>query len=94
MTPADFDAWLAHMGLSERAAAAKLGCSAATVGNLRRGINYNTGKPMSIDRRTALACSALAAGLDEWRADARPMRQAWPRNPAINPVNSATSPVN
>lgn len=79
MTPADFDAWLAHMGLSERAAAAKLGCSAATVGNLRRGINYNTGKPMAIDRRTALACAALAAGLDEWQADAQPMRRAWPR---------------
>ncbi|QTD44310.1 hypothetical protein [Ottowia testudinis] len=68
MTPADFAAWLAHMGLSERAAAEALGCSPSAVGHMRRGINYATGKPVKIDRRTALACAALAAGLSPWRA--------------------------
>ena len=79
MTPADFDAWLKHMGLSERRAAELLGVNPASIGAWRRGINYKTGQPLQADRRTALACAALAAGLDEWQADAQPMRRAWPR---------------
>jgi hypothetical protein len=79
MTPADFDAWLKHMGLSERRAAELLGVNPASIGAWRRGINYKTGQPLQADRRTALACSALAAGLDEWRADALMYQQAWPR---------------
>ena len=47
-----------------------LGCDPATVGSMRRGITHTTGKPSKIDRRTALACAALAAGLDEWRPPA------------------------
>ncbi len=34
-----------------------------------RGTSRTTGKPVAPDRRTALACAALAAGLDEWRPD-------------------------
>ena len=68
MTPAEFNDWLAHMGLSERRAAEALGCAPATVGSMRRGISHTTGKPVTIDRRTALACAALAAGLEPWAA--------------------------
>lgn len=67
MTKQDFDAWLKHMGLTEISAGKMLGCSPVTVGQFRRGISYTTGKPSKIDRRTALACAALAAGLDEWQ---------------------------
>ena len=67
MTTKDFDARLKHMGLTEAQAAKALGCAASTVGSMRRGINYSTGKAQKIDRRTALACAALAAGLDEWK---------------------------
>lgn len=66
MTPAEFNDWLAHMGLSEVRAAAVLGCAPATVGSMRRGISHSTGKPVRIDKRTALACAALAAGLEPW----------------------------
>ena len=74
MTPQQFDQWLAHMGWSERVAAKHLGCNPVTVGTMRRGINHNTGKPKTIDRRTALACAALAAGLTPW-GDEKPQNQ-------------------
>jgi hypothetical protein len=60
MTPADFAAWMVHMGLTERSAAVLLGCSPATVGQMRRGISRDSGKPVRIDKRTALACTAPA----------------------------------
>ena len=36
MTPAQFDAWLTHMGLSERRAAEVLGVAPSTIGQWRR----------------------------------------------------------
>ena len=71
MTPKEFDQWLSYMGLSERRAADLLGCAPATVGSMRRGISHSTGKPVRIDKRTALACAALAAGLEPWHAQGR-----------------------
>ena len=68
MTPADFDAWLAHMGLSERAAAERLGVSPAAVGDWRRGTSRTTGRPISLPPLLPLACAALAAGLPPWAA--------------------------
>ena len=53
--------------LDGKAAVELLGCAPATIGRMRRGICYATGRVVTIDRRTALACAALAAGLDEWR---------------------------
>ena len=63
----EFNDWLHHMNLSERRAAEVLGCAPATVGNLRRGHS-------PIDRRTALACAALAAGIEPW-GDEKPQDQ-------------------
>lgn len=59
MTPADLRTWLATMGYSNYRAAKELGCTATTVANWLDGTSR-------IDRRTALACAALAAGLGPW----------------------------
>lgn len=66
MTPDDLKAWRTHMGLSQRAAAAALGVNLTTYQRKERGAYFDTGAPVEIDRTTALACAALAHGLDEW----------------------------
>ena len=53
MTPAQFDAWLISMGLSERRAAELLGVAPSTIGQWRR---------VSTPPLLGLACAALAAG--------------------------------
>lgn len=63
MTPEDFTAWRKSMRFSQRAAAHELGVSLPTLQAWERGRSFQTGKPVEIDRRTALACAALAAGL-------------------------------
>lgn len=67
MTPADLAAWRAHLGYSQRAAAAALGITLPTYQRLERGAEWADGAAVTIDRRTALACAALTAGLDEWQ---------------------------
>ena len=57
MTPAQFDAWLISMGLSERRAAELLGVAPSTIGQWRR---------VSTPPLLGLACAALAAGLKPW----------------------------
>lgn len=69
MTPADLRAWQAHMGFTYDTAAAALGINRSTYANLLAGVDRHTGQPKQIDRRTALACAALAAGLNEWAAE-------------------------
>ncbi|WP_399677110.1 helix-turn-helix domain-containing protein [Xenophilus sp.] len=59
MTPADLRAWQAHMGYSYTTAAEALGIGRRTYAEWIAG-------DRAIDRRTALACAALAAGLDAW----------------------------
>jgi DNA-binding transcriptional regulator YiaG len=59
MTADDMKAWRQTMGLSQRAAAAVLGVSSGAVEHWERGL-------YRIDRRTALACAALHAGLTPW----------------------------
>lgn len=66
MTPEDFKAWMATRGLVKTTAAVALGVSEGTIADWMRGTSRTTGKPVAPDRRTALACAALAAGLDEW----------------------------
>lgn len=66
MTPADLAAWRAHMAYTQRQAAAALGITLATYQRLERGAEWADGAAVTIDRRTALACAALAAGLAEW----------------------------
>jgi transcriptional regulator with XRE-family HTH domain len=67
MTPEDFKLWMASQNLAKAGAARALGVSEATVADWMRGKSRSSGKPVAPDRRTALACSALAAGLDEWK---------------------------
>ena len=66
MTPADLAAWRSQMTYTQRQAAAALGITLATYQRLERGAEWTNGAPVAIDRRTALACAALAVGLDEW----------------------------
>jgi DNA-binding XRE family transcriptional regulator len=66
MTPADLAAWRAHMAYTQRQAAAALGITLATYQRLERGAEWSDGAAVTIDRRTALACAAIAAGLAEW----------------------------
>ena len=66
MTPADLAAWRAQLGYTQRAAAAALGITLPTYQRLERGAEWADGAAVTIDRRTALACAALAAGLSGW----------------------------
>ena len=66
MTPDDLRAWQAAMGYTYDSAAAALGVSRSTYADWLAGQSRTTGKPITIDRRTALACAAIAAGLEEW----------------------------
>lgn len=64
MKPADLAAWRAQMAYTQRQEAAALGVTLATYQRLERGAEWADGAAVTIDRRTALACAALAAGLD------------------------------
>lgn len=66
MTPSDLATWRAQLGYTQRAAAAALGITLPTYQRLERGAEWADGAAVTIDRRTALACAALAAGLGEW----------------------------
>lgn len=62
MTPADLRVWAQKMGYTTPDLAAQaLGVSRATYFRLLSG-------PVEIDRRTALACAALAAGLGPYQS--------------------------
>ena len=64
MTTEDMRAWQAHMGYTYEAAAQALGISRSGFAKLLAGDH-------PIDRRTALACAALAGGLDAWPSKPR-----------------------
>ena len=63
MTPDDLRAWQAHMGISVREAARRLGVAPATYQDWVTGTSRTSGKPVRISRLVALACAALSAGL-------------------------------
>ena len=63
MTPGDLRAWQDEIGLTPPKAAAALGVSYATYRDWLAGQSRTTGKPITISKTVALACSALAAGL-------------------------------
>lgn len=68
MTPEDLRVWQAKIGLTAPKAAAALGVSYATYRDWLAGVSRTSGKPILISRQTALACAALAAGLDPYPA--------------------------
>ena len=72
MTPADLAAWRERMAFTQRQAAAALGITLPTYQRLERGAEWTDGTPVQIDRRTALACAAIAAGLAPWGEEKRP----------------------
>lgn len=59
MTADDLRAWQSAMGFTYESAADALGMS-------RSGYAKLVGGVAKIDKRTALACAAVAAGLGEW----------------------------
>lgn len=67
MTPIDLRAWQTKMRYTQDQAAVALGMSTSGYKDLVLGVRRASGKPIEkIDRRTALACAALAVGLVEW----------------------------
>lgn len=68
MTPDDLRAWQASMGYTYDTAAQALGVSRAAYADWIAGRSRTTGKPIQISRLVALACAALAAGLNPWAA--------------------------
>ena len=66
MTPSDLRAWQAHMGYTYDTAAQALGVSRSSYADWLAGRSRTTGKPIKISRTVALACAALAAGLEPW----------------------------
>ena len=75
MTPTDLRAWQAHMGYTYDTAAAALGVSRAAYADWIAGRSRTTGKPIKISRLVALACAALAAGLDAYPRPDQPNQQ-------------------
>ena len=66
MTPADFRAWHEAMGYTYDTGSAALGVSRGTYADWLAGRSRTTGKPIKISKLVALACAALAAGVEEW----------------------------
>lgn len=63
MTSDDLLSWRESLGLTQRGAAEALGVSLPTYQQMERGTAWATGKPVAIDKRTALACAAIKAGM-------------------------------
>jgi transcriptional regulator with XRE-family HTH domain len=66
MTSSDLKAWQAHMHYTQAQAADALGVSLATYKDWLTGVSRTHKKTVVIDKRTALACAAIAANLSEW----------------------------
>jgi transposase len=69
MTSEDLRAWQAHMGISGREAARRLGVAPGTYQDWVTATSRTTRKPNQISRLVALACAAQAAGVGEWAAE-------------------------
>jgi transcriptional regulator with XRE-family HTH domain len=66
MTPSDLRAWQTQLGYTYDTASAALGVSRSAYADWLAGTSRTTHKPITIDRRTALACAALALGVEPW----------------------------
>lgn len=75
MTPTDFRAWHEAMGYTYDTGADALGVSRGTYADWLAGRSRTTGKPIKISRLVALACTALAAGMDAWQPKGPPPPQ-------------------
>lgn len=61
--------WRTRLGLSQRDAAKRLSYSLKRYQELERGANFETGEPVQLDQRTALAAAAIEHNLDPINAD-------------------------
>ncbi|KAA0970906.1 XRE family transcriptional regulator [Aureimonas fodinaquatilis] len=68
MTSQEFKAWRSALSLSKKEAAMALGLSIPSIYNYELGYRREDGRPVIIPRPVALACAALANGLEPWRA--------------------------
>ncbi|RRD43542.1 XRE family transcriptional regulator [Comamonadaceae bacterium OH3737_COT-264] len=66
ITDDDLQQWQRYMGYTQQQAAQALGVSQATYCDWLAGMSRTTGKPVHIDKRTELACAALAAGFTHY----------------------------
>jgi transcriptional regulator with XRE-family HTH domain len=73
MTHDDLRAWQKAMGYTYDTAAQSLGINRSTYADLLSGMSRTTGKPKDIDRRTALACAAISAGLCNVKESTHPV---------------------
>lgn len=64
MTPEEFKRWRKALGFSQERAAAALGMSRSMVVNYEAGKRREDGRLVEIPRVVALACAAVAAGLE------------------------------
>ena len=64
---ADLRAWQARMGYTYDTAAQALGVSRSTYAEWVAGKSRTTGRPVTPSRTVALACAALAAGLEPYQ---------------------------
>lgn len=67
MTSEQLKAWQLAMGYSNQEAATALGMGLSGYVQLRTGRDRSTNQPKAIDRRTELACAALAKKLGPWK---------------------------
>ena len=66
MNADDLRFWQKEMGFTYDTAADALGISRATYANLVGGWSNTTKRPTRIDKRTALACAAIKAGIEPY----------------------------
>jgi len=66
MNKENFKAWRKKMGFTQQQAADALGLYRLTIINYERGTRAENNLDVKIPKSIALACSALAAGLEPW----------------------------
>lgn len=64
MKPKEFKAWRKECGLTQEAAAKKLGLKKRTIQYYEKG--ERDGKPFKIPKTTALACYAICQGVEHY----------------------------
>lgn len=67
MTSEDFKAWRKSLGFSQTEAGEAIGVSRGSVELYELGHRRDDGRAVVIPKTVALACAAVAAGLEEWR---------------------------
>lgn len=69
MTPHDFKLWRKRLRLTQPEAGLALGLTRQTIATYERDTKAD-GTPMIVPHHIALACAAIAHGLEPWTAEA------------------------